>query len=165
MIAVGAGANSLLSIADLDKAKDAFSTARVAVLQLEIPMERVEFAAKQAKTAGCIVLLNPAPMPSSGLSPELLKTVDILVPNVGELMSLVKDAKTIQEAAENVLELGPKAVVVTQGRHGVTAFTTEGSFWIPAIKVDAVDTVGAGDCFSASLSVSFAVRILVLAKT
>jgi ribokinase len=156
LIAVAPGANGLLSPADLDGAEEAFRTAGVVILQLEIPMATVLVAANRAWGHGRPVLLNPAPMPPDGLPRDLLAAVDILTPNEGEARALAPDADSLEDAARDILEQGPKALVVTQGRRGVTVFTRDESFAVPALPVQAVDTVGAGDCFSAALGVALA---------
>ncbi len=72
VIAVASGANGQLLVADLATAEQAFAGVQVAILQLEIPLESVTWAARRASQAGCRVLLNPAPMPPAGLPDALL---------------------------------------------------------------------------------------------
>jgi ribokinase len=126
------------------------------VMQLEIPLESALWATGYAKRLGCPVMLNPAPMPHDGLPDELLSCVDILTPNEGELLGLAPEATSLDEAATAVLARGPKVLVVTRGRDGATVYTPESSFHVPAFPISAVDTVGAGDCFSAGLAVALA---------
>ena len=156
LIAVAPGANGRLEIADLVRAAPAFLETRLLIMQLEIPVGTVEWAAAYAQKLGCPVMLNPAPMPADGLSDKLLSCVDILTPNEGELRILAPDAATLPDAAASVLARGPKLLVVTQGRQGATVFSTEEPFHLPAFPVQAIDTVGAGDCFSAALGVAWA---------
>lgn len=156
MIAVAPGANARLLPGDLAAAKQAFRENTFLIMQLEIPRESVQWAAEQASQAGATVLLNPAPMPPDGLPDELLRNVDILTPNEGELRALAPKAGSLEEAAARVLARGPKIVVATRGKHGATAFTVDGVLDVPAIPVTPVDTVGAGDCFSACLAVALA---------
>lgn len=156
VIAVAPGANSLLIPEDIEAAAPAFAGAKQVIIQLEIPYEAVLAAARMAKKAGSKVLLNPAPMPATGLPDELLSYVDLLTPNTGELLQLTPDIAQIDMAANMVLSLGPEAVVVTHGSQGASVFTTAGEHEVPAFCVAAIDTVGAGDCFSASLGVALA---------
>lgn len=156
VIAVSPGANNRLMPEDIVSAEDAFTETALVILQLEIPIETVITAAKMAKQYGHTTLLNPAPMSSSGLPDELLQYVDILTPNQGELMQIVPSADTIDDAVHSVLTKGPEAVVVTMGKNGAKAFNSNGSTHVKAIAVTAVDTVGAGDCFTAALGVSIA---------
>ncbi len=156
LIAAAPGANWQLLTDDLVPAAPAFVDVKLLIMQLEIPLESVVWAANYAKQFGCPILLNPAPMPAQALPASLLKNVDILTPNAGELRQLAPDAATLEEAASRMLALGVKMIVVTQGSEGATVYTKEESFHVPAFSVATVDTVGAGDCFSATLGVALA---------
>ncbi|MGB9857586.1 MAG: carbohydrate kinase family protein [Dictyoglomaceae bacterium] len=59
--------------------------------------------------------------------------------------------KSLKEIAENWLSLGPELVVITMGAQGSKAFSKEGFVEVPALKVNVVDTVGAGDSFMGGL--------------
>lgn len=152
LIAVAPGANALLRPEHLPDAL--FTRHRLLLTQLEIPLDTVQQAVERAANAGMTVLLNPAPMAADGLPEALLRRVDLLTPNEGELRALAPNASSLEDAATHVLTRGPKLVVVTRGRHGASAFTPEGRLDIPAASVQPVDTVGAGDCFSACLAVA-----------
>ena len=156
MIAVASGANLLLTPAHVTAAGEAFTGAAMLILQMEIPPETNLRAAELAKAAGVPVLLNPAPMPPGGLPEPLLRLVDILTPNEGELQRLFPAAAGVKEAAALALTRGPRTLVVTQGRRGATVFLAEETFSLPALAVQTIDTVGAGDCFSACLGVALA---------
>ena len=54
----------------------------VLLMQLEIPLETVEHAARVGRECGARVILNPAP--GRPLSRELLAMVDVLTPNETE---------------------------------------------------------------------------------
>ena len=156
LIAVAPGANARLLPGDLATADTAFRETSFLITQLEIPPESVQWAAEKAAHTGTTVLLNPAPMPPEGLPDELLQYVDILTPNEGELRALAPEAGSLEEAAARVLARGPKIVVITRGKRGATACTPDGPLEVPAVRVTPVDTVGAGDCFSACLAVALA---------
>ncbi|MHB9109923.1 MAG: ribokinase [Armatimonadota bacterium] len=156
LIAVAPGANAGLLPGDLAAAEAAFRENSFLIMQLEIPPESVQWAAERAAKSDATVLLNPAPMPPDGLPHALLQYVDILTPNEGELRALAPDAGSLEEAAARVLARGPKIVVATRGKRGATAFTPDGALEVPAVQVTPVDTVGAGDCFSACLAVALA---------
>ena len=156
LIAVAPGANGQLLPAELAAADAAFDSALQVILQLEIPLESVEWAVRRAAEAECSVLLNPAPMPPGGLPDAILAQVDVLTPNEGELLAMAPGADSVAAAATHVLTRGPQIVVVTQGKRGASVFTRDESFHLPAYSVDSVDTVGAGDCFSACLGVALA---------
>ena len=156
LIAVASGANAQLSPAELTAARPAFHGAPMTLLQLEIPLESVAWAVAEAKARGGTVLLNPAPMPPAGLPDDILRHVDLITPNEGELRALAPDTASLEAAAAQVLARGPRVVIVTRGKHGAIAFSADGAIPFPAFTVKTVDTVGAGDCFSASLAVALA---------
>lgn len=58
------------------------------------------------------------------------------------------------EIAAEWLKLGPKLIVITKGAHGADAYTTHATVRVPGVKVDVVDTVGAGDTVNAGILVS-----------
>lgn len=157
-IAVAWGANGALSPMQIENALPVLESADVILTQLEMPLDSVERAAELAHRLGKTFVLNPAPF--QALSGALLSQVDILTPNLGELGALsgkpVDSLEGIEEAAKSLLAKGCGAVVVTQGSEGSLAVTPEESWWIPAIPVDARDTVGAGDCYSGNLAVALA---------
>lgn len=84
----------------------------------------------------------------------LLDQVDILMPNKAGAMQLTKTG-TPMEAANQFLKWGIKIVVVTLGNEGCIAITQDKKYKIPAIKINAVDTTGAGDTFCAAFDYSF----------
>ncbi len=83
--------------------------------------------------------------------PDLLKVlerIDILLINEGELRLLTDSWNTIQ-AAKQVVQMGPKAVVVKRGEYGFVLYYENQFFILPAFPVDeVVDPTGAGDTFA-----------------
>jgi ribokinase len=140
-IVVVPGANHLLGPADID---NVFDGCAVALLQLETPMETVIAAARLAKQRNARVILDPAPAPKSGLPRELLESVDILTPNETEA-AMLADALEAQSPRTIVLKLGERGCELRSGGK---------SIFIPAIRVNAVDTTAAGDVFNAALAVA-----------
>lgn len=150
-IVVSPGANSRLSVADVEAASDVLSAAAVTLVQLEVPVDAIAAA---AQIAGGIVVLNPAPAPSSPLPAELLEAVDVIVPNQTELALLTGhdgpvDAAT---AADLAIQLPAPTVVVTLGALGALAIDKGNVTHIAAPVVDPVDTTAAGDAFCGALA-------------
>ncbi len=149
IIAVAPGANMALKPVDV-KSVD-FSKFSHLVLQLETPLATVGEAITRAKKAGCEVILTPAP--AQKLPKSWLKNIDILVPNEHEIL-LVQDfeSKDYLVAAKGLVERGVKNVIVTLGSKGCVLVNSEGIKKYDSFKVKALDTVGAGDCFTGALA-------------
>lgn len=154
-IVVASGANASLSAADIESAKSEIETGDLVLMQLEIPIETVEFAAEMAHIKGIPVILNPAP--ARALSEKLLKRLYMITPNKteAEILSGIKVSnwEKAKQAADVISAKGVDIVVITLGSLG--AFIKENNNYhkVEATPVKAVDTTAAGDCFSGSLCV------------
>ncbi|RKE18104.1 ribokinase [Streptomyces sp. TLI_171] len=158
-IVVNPGANAVLSPEDLPHWL-ARTPGEVVLVQHEIAAEVVAAAVLRGREQGATVVLNPAP--ARPVPAEVLAAVDVLVPNLGELATLLgAELPTGPDGARALLEsaeLPCAAVVVTLGADGalVRLPGRPGSVHLPAPVVDAVDTVGAGDTFCGALADSLA---------
>lgn len=149
-ILINPGANEKLTPADIEKAGAELAACGLFVLQLEVPLETVYAAIRFAKKHGIKVLLNPAPA-SRELSLDMACQCDFFVPNETELSILVnKPVDTVaqvQKAAKSLVAQGLTNVIVTMGSRGSLLVTAEETQLVPSLKVDAVDSTGAGDAF------------------
>lgn len=154
-IIVVPGANSHLRSFHVDDAADAIRNADALMVQLEIPAETVGRAVAIAHAAGTRVILNPAPFRK--LSPDLLRQINVLTPNLTEAEQLLGNVLgERKQLAEQICALGVENVVMTMGAAGAIAANTEGTYTVPAFPVDAVDSTGAGDAFNAGLAIALA---------
>ena len=157
-ITVAPGANRSLSAEDVDDASDAIGDARVLVAQMEVPPEVVLRAVEVAARQGTRVLVNLAP--TTEVPRKLLEKLDPLVVNEHEAAFLlherVEGVEGALSAAPELLELGPSSAVITLGREGAVFSDGESTNHLPAPKVDAVDTTGAGDAFVGALAAKLA---------
>jgi ribokinase len=165
-IVVNSGANAAL--VDLTESElAAIRTADVLVLQLETPLATVAAAARAAREVSTTVVLNAAP--SAEVPPELLAEVDILVMNEHEAAELAGEpAGTGERSLLSVLTAHGCDVIITLGADGaLIGGRGTDPVKVPAFKVAAVDTTGAGDAFvgafAASLDHAADVRSLVQA--
>ncbi|WP_042445336.1 ribokinase [Azospirillum sp. B510] len=170
-LAVHSGANRLLS-ADHVRAAAGLRRAALVLAQFEIDDAPIVEAFALARRAGVRTLLNPSPF--RRLPAGLLARTDILVANAVEAAQLARDLApgldagldagmrsdplaTAAALAVSFLAFGPDLVVVTLGAHGAVACRRGGSpIHQPAFPVTTVDTLGAGDAFTAGLAAGLA---------
>ncbi|MGW0960708.1 ribokinase [Streptomyces gelaticus] len=152
-IVVSPGANGRLTPEDIRAAGPLFAAARVVSVQLEIPLDTVAEVAG-AMSPGTRLVLNPSP--PAPLPGHLLAACDPLVVNEHEARYILGGAADTEpeEWARALLALGPRSVVVTLGAAGALVADSRGDdvVRVPSIEVEAVDTTGAGDAFTAALA-------------
>jgi ribokinase len=162
-LAVYPGANLELSAADVRGVAGALTAAKLVLAQFEIGDEPIIEAFVRARAAGSTTLLNPSPYRT--VDATILAHTSILVVNRVEAVDMaaacgfkVATAEAparLLHAAATLLERGPHTVVVTVGAEGALACRCgQPPLYQPAFAVQAVDTLGAGDAFSAALAVS-----------
>lgn len=144
------GANDKLSPELVLQAADDLKKCSLIVLQLEIPLETVYAAINFANSNKIPVLLNPAPAVKD-LSIDMACKCDFFVPNETELSILtdmpVNSRDEIKSAANFLLSKGLKNIIVTMGSQGALWLSNDREEFIPARKVQSVDSTGAGDAF------------------
>ncbi|SOB88683.1 pfkB family carbohydrate kinase [Streptomyces sp. 1331.2] len=161
---VSPGANGRLTPEDVRAAGPLFRASRVVSTQLEIPLESVVEVVRQLPS-GTRFVLNPSP--PQALPAEVLAACDPLIVNEHEARVILGgeavddsrpagDSRAADDPAAWVRELlasGPRSVVVTLGSEGaLVASAGEEVVRVASVKVDAVDTTGAGDSFTAALA-------------
>ena len=152
-IVVVPGANDGVTAAQVEACEPRIVSAKVLLLQREVPESAAVRAAEIAHEAGVFVVLNPAP---AGPIHAFRGLVDLVIPNEVELTALAQGADIEDAAGALAADLGGCDVIVTLGGAGVLIVTDGIALSIPADLVDAVDTTGAGDCFCGSLAARLA---------
>lgn len=149
------GANGRVGAEDVQRLEQNLPGAKALLLQLEVPLEAVTAAAQLARQHGVAVILDPAP--ARDLPIELYAAVDLLTPNEVEAAQLVgfpvKTPEDADRAATVLRGRGVKIVIIKMGALGVFYAQASGEKgFVPAFKVEAIDTVAAGDAFNGGLA-------------
>lgn len=149
------GANHQVSRADIDDSIELIKESEFIILQLEIPIDVVEYALGVAAEHRKPVVLNPAPV--QRLSQRKLGMVHTLIPNETELQLLTGmptgSLEEISAAALSLKSSGVVRIIVTMGDKGSYLINDEVQVHIPAEKVTPVDTTAAGDSYIAAFVV------------
>jgi ribokinase len=154
-IVVYPGANAMLSSETVEAAAATIRSAAIVLAQLETPLATVERLAEICTASGTPLMLDPAP--AQPLSAALLRNTTWLTPNESETRSLLGITEDLppEEAAQRLLGLGPRNVVLKLGARGVYLCGADAAgTLVSAPAVDAVDTTAAGDCFNAAFAVA-----------
>jgi ribokinase len=157
-IVVAPGSNGNLQKEDIPISIFESEKTEILLLQLEIPLETVEYSAIVAAEHNIKVILNPAP--ACQLSGKLLKHIWLITPNETEAEILtgvtITDLASVERAANIIRLAGVKNVIITMGESGAFVMSEGFSGMIPGIKVTPVDTTAAGDVFNGALAVALA---------
>jgi ribokinase len=155
-IVVVPGANGQVGEADAHALAQIIQPGDIVLMQLEVPLAAVFAAATLAHSRGARVILDPAPA-QVALPDSLFRLVDTLTPNQIEASQLVgfpvTDVTTALQAAQRLRHQGANRVIVKLGADGVVVAAAETYFHQPAMVVEAIDTVAAGDAFNGGLAV------------
>lgn len=153
-IIVVPGANGLVGREDVERILPALDECGIILLQLEIPLDAVMLAVREAKKRGVTVMLDPAP--PVPLEPDFLSLIDYITPNRHEAEFLtgipVKGVDSAAEAARKLIAQGVRCAAVKLGAEGVVYATRSSVEYVPAHKVSVVDTTAAGDAFSGAMA-------------
>ncbi len=148
------GAPTSITIDEINKKINLIKKSKIFLTQLELPKNVTLHCLKTAKESGCITILNPAP--ASEISKEFYDNIDFFTPNETEAEFYtgikITNEKETKQAAEKLIKLGVKKVIITLGDKGL--FYTDGKeeIYLKASSVKAIDTTGAGDAFNGGLA-------------
>jgi ribokinase len=167
-IIISAGANGTLSPADVAAAADVIDGAAVVCLCLEVRMETVLAAAQAGHDAGATVVLNLSPY--AAIPQQLADLTDVLLVNAHEAAQFLGsaeipgsdgDAGDWEAVRLRFAERGLQQVLVTLGANGSVVLDSladagQQLVQIAPVKVNAVDTTGAGDAFTGAVAARLA---------
>lgn len=157
-IVIVPGACSSITDEDIAAVSEQICNSEYLLLQLEINQDANEKAAAMAKQNGVKVIVNTAPY--QPVSDDFLCGLYLVTPNEVEAEALtgihVTDLESADRAAEVLFAKGVQNVLITLGGRGVYLNTGAASEILPAYRVNAVDTTGAGDAFNGGLITALA---------
>jgi ribokinase len=157
-IVVAPGANGKLTNVEIAIASKALEQADIILMQLEIPLDTVEYSIAQSIAFGKKVILNPAP--AQQLNKKSLQGLFLITPNETEaaLLSGIKLETTtdLEKMGNYFLSCGVQNVIITLGANGAFYMNNTETYMVPTEKVHAIDTTAAGDVFNGSLAVYLA---------
>lgn len=149
------GANGQVNRADIYQFLHMIKNCEMIIMQLEIPLDVVEYVVDLAAEFKKKVLLNPAP--AQQLTEGMLRKVHTLIPNETELEQItgmpVATMEQVAAAAHKLQSNGVARIIVTLGDKGSYLVNEELEVHIPAEKVTPVDTTAAGDSYIAAFAV------------
>ena len=147
------GACATISDEDIASVAERIRESAYLLLQLEVNQDANEKVAAMAKAAGVKVIVNTAPY--SPVTDEFLSGCYLVTPNEVEAEELtgicVSNLESADKAAKVFKDKGVQNVVITLGSRGVYVNEDGKSEIVPAYKVNAIDTTGAGDAFNGGL--------------
>lgn len=151
-------ANEAVDRALVLSAEKDFADCDAVLAQFETTVEAVLTAKTLAKKYNKPFILNPAPYIDAPVS--LFDGVDYVTPNETEAEQFtgirVETLEDCRRAAEKFFAMGVANVVITLGVRGVFFMNREQECFVPALKVKAVETTGAGDAFNGGFATAIA---------
>jgi len=152
-IIVVPGANSKMDPTAVNRQSALIRSAGMVLCQLELPIETVSHVLALCAEAGVPVMLDPAP--AASLPDQFWSQVAWFTPNETEAAFYLGIDSKPQDAAKQLLARGLRGVALKRGGDGAYIAVAGGkAAWVPPFPVDAVDTVGAGDCFNGAFAVA-----------
>ncbi len=152
-IVVVPSACTKISDEEVESIRDTLKNCDYVLTQLETNLSAVEKLVEISKDTGTKVILNTAPIQK--FKEEMLRDIYMVTPNEIEAEILtgvkVEDLESANKASKWFIDRGVKKVIITLGKRGVFVFDGEKSKILPAYKVEAIDTTGAGDAFNGGL--------------
>ncbi len=160
------GANSALSLRDIEAAEELISKADICLIHGRLPQDAIVSAIRCAKVHGTQVILDPVrPVERPGSKthdlPNEYFTADILIPNLYEAADITDQSdasiRTAKMVGSDLVARGVGCAVITMGRRGCMVVDRSGADHIPSFEVELVDQAGRGDAFAGALAASCAV--------
>jgi ribokinase len=154
-------ANAQCGEEQLSDVGEVLDNAAILLVQQEIPSSVVFEAMQAAQEKGVTVVLDPAPTRPT-LPGGFFEACDIITPNQHEAADLcgfsVGDGDSARRAARRIRDEGASTVILTLGDVGAWVEGDGISELVPAPRVRATASVGAGDAFNGGLAAALALE-------
>ena len=152
-IIVVPGANGKIDTAAIDRHSALIRSAGMVLCQLEIPMQTISYVLALCAEAGVPVMLDPAP--AAPLPDQFWSQVAWFTPNETEAALYLGENLNPENGAKRLMARGLHGVALKRGGEGAYVAVAGGkAAWVPSFSVEAIDTVGAGDCFNGAFAVA-----------
>ncbi|MGD0521592.1 MAG: ribokinase [Terracidiphilus sp.] len=152
-IVVVPGANGKVDPAYVDSQAALIRSAGMVLCQLELPLETLSRVVELCADACVTLMLDPAP--AAPLPGEIWRQVAWFTPNETEAAFYLDNESKPEDAAKQLLARGLRGVALKRGGEGAYVAVAGGkAAWVRPFHVQAVDTVGAGDCFNGAFAVA-----------
>lgn len=149
MISLLTGANGMLTPENIEEDEQLFKGAKYLLVQSEVPLDSIEKACDIAHKYKIKTILKPSNC--DFITNKLLSKIDIIVPNNDELQKLCPKYSTLEEQAQELLNMGIEIVIVTLNEKGCYLKTKNVNKYFPSIETLVVDKTGASDAFISAL--------------
>jgi ribokinase len=153
-IVVVSGANRHIPAQAITQAIRDLPDVGILLVQGEVTLDVIKAALTAARERGALTILNPSPV--ADFPPDLIKLVDVIIPNEHEAAQLTgldtSSSVDATEAAQRFNELGVGTAIITRGGKGCVWASGPNSGSVATFRVQPVDTVGAGDAFCGGLA-------------
>ena len=158
-IVVGGGANDTLQPGEVEAQQPLIAMGRIMLAQFEVPTACVVAGLKMAKPLGTATCLNPSPWRDDFPWGEV--ELDFVIANEEEAATLLgRQPRSLGDedwVLDRLREMRIDTLLVTRGELSTLAFSAVlRSLEVPTLKVQPVDTVGAGDCFAGAFAARWA---------
>ncbi|HEV7919943.1 MAG TPA: PfkB family carbohydrate kinase [Thermoanaerobaculia bacterium] len=150
------GANARLQPEGIDAAALLLASARVVLVQLEIPLATVERVLETVRAGNAQLILDVSPV--RALPPAMIRAAAVIKANAAEATAVsgirVRDVASARAAAARLLELGARLVAIEAGPEGNLFASASEEVFLPLYDIAAVDATGAGDTLVGAFAVA-----------
>lgn len=154
---ISKGANFSITKGDIDAAKKIIAKSKIIIIQLEIPIDIIEYTCEIASENGCYIILNAAP--AKKISDKILEKVNCLVVNEPEASFYsgeeIYDYDSAVKHCDKLFKKIKDLLIITLGENGSILYDGKNIIYVPANKVEVVETTGAGDSYIGAFTSKF----------